>query len=96
MLFPEIGGLQFHHMEDSRLSGQEVVDGHTCYKISSAKWNVTFWIDTQSMLLIKMFEQSDEGVFPPDPVNHMFVSETTTYASSFNAPVDDKIFLSTK
>ena len=89
MLFPGGIGLYFHQMSDSKLLGQEQIDGHACYKLSSAKYQTQFWIDSKSFLLRKTVENMDLTSDPKRPIRSV---DSTYYQPVLDSPVEDKNF----
>lgn len=86
-------------LEEATLSGTERVGGRPCHKIigvaaqvypSGARTNVrpvTVWIDVESGLVRKIFEDTPKGYQPG-----AYSRTTLTFDPKANIPIDDKVF----
>jgi outer membrane lipoprotein-sorting protein len=101
LLFPGSGlAGPLTNYQDAVLEGNEKVDGHDCYRLKGTTRDVytatgrevnirklTLWIDTQSLLIRKIFEDTPKG----SPV-HDYKHTTTTYQPLANPKLDANSF----
>ncbi|HWD41880.1 MAG TPA: hypothetical protein VG944_23775 [Fimbriimonas sp.] len=81
MLFPKIGGRQFHDLQDAAIIGTEAFDGEKCYLVESQSRQETLWIGTKTLALRRIVERSPGEA-----------DEVTVYHPVFNPKIPDSVF----
>lgn len=87
LLMPEItSGNRIKTLSDLKLIGNEVINGRKAHKIEGTdfrKNNVTLWVDSESMLIVKIFQKTIFDTFETET--------TTTYRPQVNVSAQGKL-----